>query len=746
MYTEDERWVAGKIKKKLQKRFTVYDPYGGDKTEPSRTRGFGQDLLEMLVKTDGTVTRKDMNKAILLSSALDYYNILEAAACALVMNGRTPDEGSVFWAAVAFASGIPVVLQKNDYRQFMSTGDNSMITGLTLDHYVNTDLNEYANRTELKISEYIRKDDILPGQRLTYLSEYNYRLRSLGEHVQQYTDMHSSYSLMDVCNYFSESQELNCLLPDEDETQYEVLNIKDPGIYRNEFDSAMVYCSGPLFSPAEIREMNSIGMAVEENGLETYVPHRDGAESMISSLDYVYGLGQEAAKIDHGADKQSFELDFYYLNICPYMVVNLNGRTPDDGAVAEAGINFAMGKACALYKTDSRSFSSGQHGTIHPALQIAGHLFKTISEYKDIYNSLARQAKFTKHPAQKYRLRIHPCVVDMFLKGQDLHNMFDNLINGNPLQSHFAWETYRLSRTGLTPRSYWKPKHVYSYWPDKVTVEQEKIDHSQWPISFHTDEIRAWNQPSLINYKLINDKFPTTEPPHGIALGLNEIDMDNRWNIRICCYQKNIKHDHFQVNIDSWEDSVLYRGGCTILRMSNSSGMMCGFFTYQGTTTVNITFPKPFSTPPRVIVWLDAMELAKDTNWRVKAFATNITETGFTLELSSWSSTIPLYLGATWIAIPANNMEIYTGVFNTMEIREWNQPQLEHSKAITFPKPFSRPPKIFAGLNMIDMDCTRNMRLKTYATDIRPEGMTLHIDAWHDTRLYTAETQYIAML
>ena len=69
-----------------------------------------------------------------VSFALEIYQIVEACDCTVLnINGRVPDEGSVFKAAVAFGAGKPVVNYKYDSRILFPNGDNAMITGLTPD-------------------------------------------------------------------------------------------------------------------------------------------------------------------------------------------------------------------------------------------------------------------------------------------------------------------------------------------------------------------------------------------------------------------------------------------------------------------------------------------------------------------------------------------------------------------------------------------------------------------------------------
>jgi hypothetical protein len=47
------------------------------------------------------------------------------------------------------------------------------------------------------------------------------------------------------------------------------------------------------------------------------------------------------------------------LEACQGLVLNMNGRVPDEGAVAEAAMAWVAGKAMVLYKADSRSLIQG---------------------------------------------------------------------------------------------------------------------------------------------------------------------------------------------------------------------------------------------------------------------------------------------------------------------------------------------------------------------------------------------------
>ncbi|MFH1149376.1 MAG: nucleoside 2-deoxyribosyltransferase [Actinomycetota bacterium] len=66
--------------------------------------------------------------------ALEVYQVVRRCDCLVFnMNGRVPDDGGAFLAAVAFTAGKPVILYKRDHRTKLYGNDNAMISGLSAD-------------------------------------------------------------------------------------------------------------------------------------------------------------------------------------------------------------------------------------------------------------------------------------------------------------------------------------------------------------------------------------------------------------------------------------------------------------------------------------------------------------------------------------------------------------------------------------------------------------------------------------
>jgi nucleoside 2-deoxyribosyltransferase len=124
--------------------------------------------------------------------------------------------------------------------------------------------------------------------------------------------------------------------------------------------SCRVYCAGPLFNASERAEMTEIADTLVEAGYDVYLPHRDGMEFRLV-LEVLVQRNWPPAVAAHFLHAAIFALDVYQAAIvCDAMVWNLNGRTPDEGAVSEAAMAWTLGKPLVAYKDDVRSLIAGR--------------------------------------------------------------------------------------------------------------------------------------------------------------------------------------------------------------------------------------------------------------------------------------------------------------------------------------------------------------------------------------------------
>jgi nucleoside 2-deoxyribosyltransferase len=163
-----------------------------------------------------------------------------------------------------------------------------------------------------------------------------------------------------------------------------------------------IYCAGPLFNPSERAEMEMLAEALEQAGFKTFLPHRDAFLFGAIVPDLVrtgYPLN-----VAQGMARQAlFALDvFQVLVSCDGTVVNLNGRVPDEGAVAEGAMAWTAGKAVVLFKDDARSKIDGLDNPLVAGL--GG--FRLVSRSEDLPRALTRA--LAEHPPEPLRVESLP--------------------------------------------------------------------------------------------------------------------------------------------------------------------------------------------------------------------------------------------------------------------------------------------------------------------------------------------------
>ncbi|MEM1061335.1 MAG: nucleoside 2-deoxyribosyltransferase [Planctomycetota bacterium] len=155
----------------------------------------------------------------------------------------------------------------------------------------------------------------------------------------------------------------------------------------NDDPTTRIYCAGPLFNAAERDEMTAIADRLVGHGYAVYLPHRDGMEFRLI-LDVLAGRGFERAEAAAFLHAAIYALDVYQVaEACDAMVWNLNGRVPDEGAVAEAAMAFTLGKPLVAFSDDARSLIAGR---VNPLL-VGMVDFRTVGAIDQIVPALREE-------------------------------------------------------------------------------------------------------------------------------------------------------------------------------------------------------------------------------------------------------------------------------------------------------------------------------------------------------------------
>ncbi|KAH7322149.1 hypothetical protein B0J17DRAFT_684415 [Rhizoctonia solani] len=255
------------------------------------------------------------------------------------------------------------------------------------------------------------------------------------------------------------------------------------------------------------------------------------------------------------------------------------------------------------------------------------------------------------------------------------------------------------------------------------------------------------------NFKVVTTDFPATNFP----IGINMLDIQHKCNPRIRAYADNIapadsNYDRFigRINLDTWGDTRLINAGCTWLDTSKhsldfqfgrfSSGKMNGADTTKLKMT-DIQFNRPYRVPPKVVLWLTAFESDCSKITRLQLTAENVTNTGFKLQVFTWLNSVVDDAAVSWIAVPSDNAIMTAGqVMSTP-----SGPATGFQQQIKFERPFKNVPRVMVALNKIDVANNANLRITAYPKDITNEGMTLVLETWGGTTIYSCAMGYIAI-
>ena len=108
------------------------------------------------------------------------------------------------------------------------------------------------------------------------------------------------------------------------------------------------YIAGPLFNDAEKAFNLKVDALVQSLDIETYLPQRDGGESIRMIRE-----GQPPERVR----RRLFDLDVSEVRACDLFICILDGRVPDEGTCVELGMAYILEKECIGYQTDSRRFA-----------------------------------------------------------------------------------------------------------------------------------------------------------------------------------------------------------------------------------------------------------------------------------------------------------------------------------------------------------------------------------------------------
>lgn len=189
-------------------------------------------------------------------------------------------------------------------------------------------------------------------------------------------------------------------------------------------DKPTVYLAGAMFNEGEQYVNALMATALEEAGFKTFLPQRDGFEfgKLKSGVIELGFTDEQASEI---LSRIIFAFDVYQVIHTDVTVYNNEGRTPDEGAVSECGISWAVGKLPVFYSTDMRSLIGGANNPLTTGLsgfEDAKKREQAVQQAKENYLLLKKQglqtieeriAQLPPIPRQTYELGVQIMALKM---------------------------------------------------------------------------------------------------------------------------------------------------------------------------------------------------------------------------------------------------------------------------------------------------------------------------------------------
>ena len=140
-----------------------------------------------------------------------------------------------------------------------------------------------------------------------------------------------------------------------------------------------IYCAGPLFNPKEREDMSNIAAVLEHANYSVFLPQRDGLE-LAKLLPVLLDKDVSKEKASVVLNNAIFSLDVFEVMDSDGLILNMNGRVPDEGAMVEAGMAWAHEKPIVIFKNDDRSLIQGNCNPLVMGLAE----FESVDKYESI--------------------------------------------------------------------------------------------------------------------------------------------------------------------------------------------------------------------------------------------------------------------------------------------------------------------------------------------------------------------------
>ncbi|KAK3356388.1 hypothetical protein B0T25DRAFT_536663 [Lasiosphaeria hispida] len=133
----------------------------------------------------------------------------------------------------------------------------------------------------------------------------------------------------------------------------------------------------------------------------------------------------------------------------------------------------------------------------------------------------------------------------------------------------------------------------------------------------------------------------------------------------------------------------------------------------------------------------------------IDTLSSNITQQGFTVQVSTTQDTSISEVAGQWMAVPSQppswTTDYQTGHFGILSARERADTGYTNTAGdVVFARRYATAPRVVVWITAFDFGVGATWRLNAFPTNIRGRGFTVNVNTWSNTVLYSANVSWVA--
>lgn len=157
-------------------------------------------------------------------------------------------------------------------------------------------------------------------------------------------------------------------------------------------------------------------------------------------------------------------------------------------------------------------------------------------------------------------------------------------------------------------------------------------------------------------------------------------------------------------------------------------------------------FEKVFDAEPKVVVWLTGVQMARDRLWGVRAVATKVTKTGFTVGVEALGDSFIYAAGVAWVAYSSDNVGVRSGEFQTEEDGGWSHALVKSEGMEELNNQLEGVPRIMVAVQEIVVDVGEELKIQVGVTgEQKKVGWDVNIEGTGEGTVLSVNGVWVAL-